>query len=275
MFLQLGKYKFEGIKLPQSWNSNYETIYGEIPIISRKPILQKVGEKLIEIELTAFFSQDFCTPKDEISKLNESRVLGEVLQLTDGTGVNIGKYVITTFQVINQNVLDNGYVTGATVSITLREYNSNETINAIEGDSYNAIIEAPIAPLASPSQSIQNDLNEAKKNTNKIQNTVSNATSLTIGKYKEISEQATHAKNSFDSANAKVEETIKVVQRAQDLQTSIDDCNSALVEVINASDINNFNDLLLANDKLTIATKNLEGANAPIVAFIATREGGK
>ena len=274
MFLQLGKYKFEGIKLPQSWNSNYETTYGEIPIISRKPTLQKVGEKLIEIELTAFFSQDFCTPKDEITKLNDSRILGEVLQLTDGTGLNIGKYVITTFQVVNQNVLENGYVTGASVSIKLQEYNSNEIINAIEGNSYNAASETPITPLSSPAQSIENDLKEAKKNTNKIKTTVSNATSLTEGKYKEVSSQASTAKDSFDKANSKVEETNKIIYRAQDLQTTIDDCKSALTEIQNAADIKNFNDLLLANDKLTIASKNLEGANAPVTAFIATREGG-
>lgn len=129
IFLQLGYYAFEGIKLPQSWSSSKETKYSEIPIINSKPILQKTGESLEELEFGISLSSQFCNPAKELSKLNYSRSIGEVLQLVDGKGVNYGSFVIKTISSINETCLSDGTPTRINASIALVEYIGEKIID--------------------------------------------------------------------------------------------------------------------------------------------------
>ena len=153
MFLQLGTYKFEGIKLPQSWNRSRETIYGQIAIIGSKPVVQNVGEKLEEIELGIFLSSEFCTPKSELEALHSIRIRGVVSNLVDGTGKNYGKFVITSIQEDIVNALPDGYITDISATLRLLEYNTTDSLVKQTGKAFansNPVATLPLVPIKTP-----------------------------------------------------------------------------------------------------------------------------
>jgi len=274
MFLQLGLYVFEGIKLPETWGMNFATEFAEIPIIGGKPVLQKTGEKLIEHDITAKFSDEYCTPKTEVAALDISRKNGEILQLTGGDGTNYGRYVITDLQVQNVRASANGYVSAVTVSFKLKEYNSTATTVEQNGTALannKPTEEIPVSPMISLPGSITNDINSGIETTSII-NTKSKSSIMNFAK---ISSLANSATGKFNAANTKIDNTEKVIYRAANLQTSLTAASNAAQSVQDAADISNLNDLLLANDLLQASVYSLKGATAPVAAFVGSREGGK
>jgi phage protein U len=148
MFLTFGNITFQGIKLPQTFESSFETNYGQIPIIASKPVVQGTGEKLDEHDLTAYFHIDFCTPRTEVNVLQTMRKAGTVSYLVDGTGKNYGRFVITTLQESKVTCLNDGYETSITIQIHLLEYNTNASMIKQTGSalvSQNPVKEEPVA----------------------------------------------------------------------------------------------------------------------------------
>jgi phage protein U len=273
MFLQLGEYKFEGIKLPQSWNNTYATNYAQIPIIDGKPVVQKTGEKLVEIELTAEFRDEFCVPTDEVEALQLYRRNGNVLQLTGGDGINYGKYIITDISVINTRASDNGYVSAIQTNIKLLEYNTTKTTVLVTGEalkSSDPIEEEAEEPMVSLPLSASIDIQTGISKANEIKN---RANALQVN-YAKISNLATEGLNAFNSAYAKIENTKKIIYRAINLQNTIRSTANAIQSVKSAADIHDMNSLLSANTELGSSVYDLKGASAPLNAFIGSREGG-
>lgn len=275
MFLQLGTYKFEGVKLPQSWSIGAETEYGQIPIINAKPVVQRVGEKLKSIEIGIFLSADFCKPQQEIDGLDASRKAGEVLSLVDGTGKNYGKYVITALQVAHITSLNNGYPIAINASISLLEYNSTQTATVNKGVALTSNKPVEALPLLSPPDvpaQIQADTTAALK----VINTVSAVKQQpSAGKIAQLQSQIAAGKTALISANAKVNETKKLVYRAQKLGTAYQQCTQAFDEVSTALQSGSLSELMTANNRLANAGYYLKMAHAPVVAFIGSREGGE
>lgn len=274
MFLQLGDYIFEGIKLPQSWAGSFATNYAQIPIIDGKPVVQKTGEKLIEFDITAEFRDEFCTPADEVEALQLYRINGNVLQLTGGDGVNYGRYVITDISIVNVRASNDGYVSAIQASIKLLEYNTTATTVKQTGAALKSsapVEETPLSPLVPLPAQISNNISSGIVKSNEI-NTRSNSSTLN---YSRISSLAAEAVNAFDAANTQVESTEKVIYRAIALQNSLTSAKNAAQAVKTASDIQNFTDLMTANDNLSISVYHLKGAAAPVAAFVGSREGGK
>lgn len=270
MLFQLGDYKFEGLKLPQSWGSNYGTSYAQVPIIGGKPVVQRLGEKLVEHELSVLFSDEFCKPQAEINALQLYRRNGNVLQLTGGDGVNYGRFVITEITIVNEKADPTGYISVISAGIKLLEYNSTTTekIEAIITAKYTPM--TPVQPSIFPAADVQAQL---QTGTLKAQSISKQANGLIV-KYNKIKALATEAKAVFDKANNKVQDLKKVYNRAKELQKTIDGAIVAVQTIKQAADIHNLNDLLSANTKMEEAMYNLTGASAPLAAFIGSREGG-
>jgi len=274
MFLQLGDYIFEGIKLPQSWSGSFETNYSQLPIIGGKPVIQKTGEKLIEYDLSIEFRDEFCNPESEIEALQLYRKNGNVLQLTGGDGTNYGRFVITSLSRTNVRASDNGYISAIAASIKLLEYNTTATTIKEEGaalKSQTPVEEVPVAPMKSIAASLQNDINTGIIKSKEV----SARSKATTVNYNRITELANEAVAAYDAANAKVVSTEKVIYRAIYLQSSLTSCKNAAIAVKDASDIHDFVSLMSANDDLTLAVNHLKGASVPVATFIGSREGGK
>lgn len=274
MLLQLGNYKFEGLKLPISWGLNFATNYAQIPIIDGKPVVQKIGERLVEQELSVLFSDEFCIPADELNSLQISRRNGVVLQCSGGDGTNYGKYVITDIGVINSRANDTtGYISAIECSIKLLEYNSASTSTVQTGaalKSKNVRKITPVPPTIFPAASIHSDI---KKGVDTSKSIKSHSNSLDL-KYKRIVGLCNDTKSAFTSANNKIQNTKKIIQRAKDLQSTIQRANSAIDQIKNAANGKNIGDLMSANTLLETAMYDMQGASAPLAAFVACREGG-
>jgi phage protein U len=274
MFLQLGDYIFEGIKLPQSWNSNYSTNYAQIPIIDGKPVVQRTGEKLVEVELSAQFRDEFCNPSSEVEALQIYRRNGNVLQLTSGEGVNFGRYVITDISITNSVATNTGYVSVINATIKLLEYNTTQTTVKVEGEalkSKNPVIEEPTAPMVPLSGLIQADIKEGIVKSNEV---AAQSKKTTVD-YDKISTLADEAVTAFDAANAKVQQTKKIIYRALNLQNTLTSAKEAANLVKQASDIHDLNSLLTANTLLEGSVYELKGAAVPVATLIGSREGGE
>ena len=273
MLFQLGDYKFEGLKLPQSWGLNFATNYAQIPIIDGKPVVQRLNEKLVEQDLSVLFSDEFCNPKTELDSLQAYRRNGNVLQLTGGDGVNYGKYVITDISIANERSDQTGYISAISASIKLLEYNASATTTQT-GEaltSQNPVAMIPIDATLSESMSLSKDISVGLLKTQSLK---ANSSALTV-KYQKIMSVCDDAKARFDSASAKLNNTKKIYKRATELQTSIQNIQGAIFQIKNAASIKSLSDLLSANYDLEAAIYQLNSANAPLAAFVASREGGK
>ncbi len=278
MFLTFGNITFQGIKLPQTFESSFETQYGQIPIIGSKPVVQGTGEKLDEHDITAYFHSDFCTPRTEVNVLQTMRKAGTVAYLVDGTGKNYGQFVLTTLQESKVTCLSDGYETSITVQIHLLEYNTNVSVLKQTGSalvSQNPVKVDPISPKQSVGASVNADMLSATQASSKLQSNISESKTPSDGKYKRIASVATSAKSSIASADAKVASTKKIAYRAVNLRNSFIMVNSALDDVHAAATIKNYNDLLTANNKLTDSLSYMNKSYAPVAAFIGSREGGE
>lgn len=278
MFLTFGNITFQGIKLPQAFDGSFETMYGQIPIIGGKPVVQGTGEKLYEYDLTIYFHSDFCTPRAEMNSLHSMRIAGTVAYVVDGTGKNYGRFVITTIQESKVTCLDNGYETAITAVIHLLEYNTNSSISKQTGSalsSQNPVSVSPITPKQSVGMAINADLLSGRQASAKLQSHITNSVTPSTGRYQQITSLATSAKAYFTAANKKVEATKKIVYRAINLKNSITNINSALDDINSAATVKNYSELLTANTKLTDAFYYLNKSQAPVAAFIGSREGGE
>lgn len=219
MLLQLGTYKFEGLKLPESWSSSKETKYSEIPIIGGKPSIQKVGQSLDKIDLEISFSAEYCNPQQEMDALNLSRINGEVMQLVDGTGRNYGKYVITTISEANRQCLSNGFPILITAAISLLEYNS-QTVSSVTGEAL--ISKSPIEQEKAPQVvTTQSDIMNTIKNGSDASKEITVTDNPSAGMLTKIKKAAESVSNTFNSAISKIQETEKLVYRLSSLVSSL------------------------------------------------------
>lgn len=274
MLLQFGDYVFQGLKLPQSWDIGFETVYAQIPIIGGKPVVQKTGEKLVEQVLTVLFSDEFCNPARELEALQLYRRNGNVHYLTGGDGQNYGRYVITEISQVNERANDStGYISAISAVIKLMEYNTTASTVKPEGVALASNKITPVVPKpASLFQAADLQLALTAGKTD-VKNVGSLAKSLTVN-YNKIVSLCTSAKAAFTSANAKVQQTKKIIDRATDLQLAIQNTSNAIEDVKAAAQIENLDDLLAANTVLERAMYNMDAAGAPVAAFIGSREAG-
>lgn len=274
MLFQLGDYKFEGLKLPQSWGLTFATNYAQIPIIGGKPVVQKLGEKLVEQDLSVLFSDEFCNPAEELNALQVYRRNGNVLQLTGGDGTNYGRYVITDISQVNERAIDvSGYISAISASIKLLEYNSTSTAvipTGIALRSNNLRPVTPLTPTLSKAALLQKDITAGRQKSKSIK---SHSDQVTV-RYNKIVSLCNSAKADFTTANSKVVATKKILSRAADLPNALQGAKNALDQVKAAAQIHSYEDLAAANTTLEVAMYNLDGASAPVAAFMGSREAG-
>ena len=278
MFLQLGTYKFEANKIPNSWGETGEAKFSQTQIIGSKPVTQMTGLELRSTTLEILFSAEYCVPETELAKLNVSMELGEVMNLINGDGKNYGKFVITKIEKDNQACINTGTPSLVYAKIELLEYNSNTVTIEDEGlalESNEPVPEDQAIQITNEPKLIEIDISSAKQKASWISSKVKSATSLTSGMYKKISTVASEAKSALYIANVRIEATKKIITRATRLKTAISDASSSLTTLENAANIKNLSDLKNANTNVEAAMHELNGANSIVAAFIGSREGGE
>jgi phage protein U len=117
----LGDIQFEIFNAPLGAKYSEKSNYVEQRRILSKPVLQLVGEELQKIALTFRFSSGWCSPNEELKKLQEARVLAEPMTLVLGSGRFQGNYVIEDIKVTTLQTQIDGTVDLIIVEVNLLE----------------------------------------------------------------------------------------------------------------------------------------------------------
>ncbi|MGS5088284.1 phage tail protein [Hydrogenophaga sp. A37] len=96
--------------------------FAEHAKVGQKPRLQWVGDKLDEGQLVAQLHAQFCTPEVELAKLRAAQRKHEAMQLYFTNGHIVGLFVLTAVEQRSQQLMRDGTVIVAEVSLSLREY---------------------------------------------------------------------------------------------------------------------------------------------------------
>lgn len=107
-------------------DADYNTEYAEHARFGTKPLLQGVGDSLIEKRLHFEFHIDHGVPQARLDELQTMRSAREAGVLVMG-GINHGWFVITQLTVTEKWLSDDGQPLWLGVSVTLKEY-VNETV---------------------------------------------------------------------------------------------------------------------------------------------------
>lgn len=122
MFAQLGNLIFENLNSFSDFSQAGSALYAEHALIDGKPILQRTGSSLNEINLSIRFHALFCNPKDQLDSLKAFRNDGEILPLLWGNGNVEGDFVITEINETIENCDPTGTVISYLVNFILKEY---------------------------------------------------------------------------------------------------------------------------------------------------------
>lgn len=279
MFAQLGDHIFQGLKTPVSTSEADAVKYGQIPRVNDKDAIQPTGAELRELSLTITYSSEFCDPQAEIHALKTSMHAFEVLPYITGDGRIVGKFVITSLDIANQQCAADGWVELATVTVNLLESPGEEeaapTGRALS--SQKPIAAAPVASAPSPATGITNDVSAAKEKVSGMKQSIakvkSRTTSLKRG-VREVQQLAADAQGLYASAKTKVAATKKIIDRAGDLPTSLDE---AIAYASNLAKIDNVVDVSVLEmnvGQLSDSAEKVTTSATPVAGFAGTKEGG-
>lgn len=290
MFAQLGNYTFEGLKSPGSLSDNRGVRYGRIALVNGKDALQFTGEELAEIRLSLLLSIDFCDPVEEIEALRKSMTSAEVLPFIMGDGTVVGKYVITTVDVTPQRYSPTGELEAASISVDLVESAGGDEpepkgIAVIDNDSTTgskAITQTPAAqppatPVETPAGGITADVSAGRNAVAKMKEVgqkIKNGTTQMKRGIRDVRRLADEVKQAYSSVKTKVENTQKIIQRAKQLPTSLDEAIRYAENLSKLDDVADMSVVQLNIDGMAAAAEKVGISAAPVAAFSATKEGG-
>jgi phage protein U len=280
MFAQLGNHIFQGLKSPGSWDESYGKRYSKIPLINGKDVIQSTGEELVEIGLSIRYSIDFCEPATEIEALKASMKASEVLPFLSGEGVVIGTFVIKGIDVTNESFSSSGRLEAASVDLELLEaaYAEAPQSKPVALKSAKPTVQKPVPAVTGSAKSITKDISKAQSAVNSMKSTVAKV-KKGVKSYKravrEIRQLATSAQQAYSSAKTKLEATKKIIKRASQLPTSLDDAlkyaeNLAKIDTVMDTTVMEMNVKEMSDRADKVST-----TAAPVVAFAASKEGGK
>lgn len=121
MIAVLGVYTFTLLKMVNSVNMRESVDFAEHQFIGKKSSLEFLGENLKEIDISVGFYLPYCVPLIEHQLLNLAMKKQTVLPFVLGTGVYLGKYVITEMNTTAEIVGSGGQLDGLECQIKLKE----------------------------------------------------------------------------------------------------------------------------------------------------------
>jgi len=120
MWGSFGDITFQLLKTPESIQVEDKNKFAKISIFGRKEKNHFIGSESRKINLSFFFSSNFCNPKEEIEKLNvyKEKLIAENLIIGNE---NYGKFTIESLQTQILHTLPNGKILTARVNVLLTE----------------------------------------------------------------------------------------------------------------------------------------------------------
>lgn len=118
----LGEIPFIGLQGFESFSASRETQYAEQPRAGIKARLQRVGDKLEEINLSVRLHSAFCTPEVELDRLENARHIGLILGLVSAVGRYYGDFFIKGLEYEIEAAWPDGSIQVLSIKLSLIEY---------------------------------------------------------------------------------------------------------------------------------------------------------
>jgi phage protein U len=128
MYAQLGNIKFEALKGFETFTQDDEANYAQHALIKGKPKIERVGTNLKQIELAIMLHSAFTVPENDIAALQTSRINGDILTLTLGTGEVIADFVITKLKQTTNKTDGDGRLVWVNIEVSLLECPSGDKL---------------------------------------------------------------------------------------------------------------------------------------------------
>jgi hypothetical protein len=122
MYAQIGdivlsnQYGFSG------FSDEYGVAIVEQPLIDNKPRLQRTGTNLIKLNFSIVLHKTFVNIEDEVNKFQSLVVNTTPVEITLGTGVLLGNFILTNLKRTIDKTLSDGTVFECTIEIQATEY---------------------------------------------------------------------------------------------------------------------------------------------------------
>lgn len=282
MFAQLGTHIFQGLKAPMTWGETHAAKIGRIARINAKDALQKTGDELSEISLTVQYAAEFCTPAEEIEALKQSMQAGEVLPFISGEGDIWGNYIITGLDITNDVYTPAGVLIAATVGMKLLEYPEVVENPVPAGSALKSAAPAVEPPAtrtpSTPAAGITADISEADNKVAQMRDNVEKvrkgALSVRRG-VQNVAGLAGSAKQLYTNARTKAAATKKIISRAKDFPGSLDEAIGYAENLTKLSHTADLSVLEMNVQEMSDSAADVNKSAAPVIAFVATREGGE
>ncbi len=122
MFAVLGAIEFDLITYFDGMETRFGADYAEHALITRKPRLQFVGDKLDEVRIDLVFHVSYCDPEAELVRLRQALTSHDALSLALGNGDYKGRFVITGLTATGRHTDTAGTLLAVEASMELREF---------------------------------------------------------------------------------------------------------------------------------------------------------
>ena len=280
MLAQLADIRFEGLRVPTTWEEAHEGTYAEIPIINGKPVLQKTGEQLVKIEIELRLRSEFTDPSADLEQLKTYQVNGDVLPFMSGSGNLIGRFVIRHFEITARQLNGDGSIREANVTLSLLEYGNPNTQTGRGGtalESARANAQTPISAVQTDASAINSGISQSRSAVNLMQSGVNDfrrGTKSFNRTVREIRTGAMNVQNVLEDVQTRVQTTRKIAQRATQLPTSLDEAIRYAENLARIDSVADISSLEAGVSSVDRSTRRVQSNASSIAAFGASKETG-
>lgn len=122
MYAQLGDVIFSGVVAFNELTRAKKSRVAEIPLLDGTSRLQKTGDELVNISFSITLDRSFSDPDEMVSMLDRYRDDGSILDLSDGTGILIGQFVLISTNEAWRQLRPDGTLQTIVISVELKQY---------------------------------------------------------------------------------------------------------------------------------------------------------
>ncbi|MBP5202306.1 phage tail protein [bacterium] len=135
---------------PQSEGYSRSHTYAEMKPAIGKPILQRKGANLTNLDVSMYFHTDFCEPSIYIERLFNMMDSGEIVEYYHDNGEFKGNFVILDVRVRVEKRFPGGRLMAATVDVSMKEYSEAQFLRSVKQEFETPEIPDPETEVPAP-----------------------------------------------------------------------------------------------------------------------------
>lgn len=283
MYGILGDIEFKNLLGPSGFTGKDEADYAEHALILNKPRLQKMGDKLEEIQLQMLLHNSFCDPAQVLRQLRTYGREGAIVPLIYGSGEVAGEFVVCSIEREQKQTSPDGTLVELQVTVKLKEYfdpnklNTKELAAKAAAFAFQEIKPLPLQfiPQASnPVNLVMSDVisaGAAVAEVNSTVNLLNNGLTSIQRAQAAIANASQKVQQASTNIEAKLNQYEALAQAAQNLPEKAQALGDSATTMLGLMPITSIADVSAANGTMQGAIQDVNAAAAPLAVLAALR----